>query len=144
MLLALYAFFCKISDPNFGGTYMTLFNTFYYLGFMFSNTICLKLVAILTFNKCSNDVQNLCDSQDLINVRLSQCFFFYQTSLCYLSHNKLFVAKYSNIFIIIMYEVSTETKCTEALMSRGNFILICWPHCRLGLLLPLKTSHESC
>lgn len=69
MLLTLFAFFCRLSDPRFGGTYMTLFNTFYYSGFLLSNTIVLKLVAILTYNKCSNDMRNSCSTSDFKNVR---------------------------------------------------------------------------
>lgn len=70
MLLTLFAFFCRLSDPRFGGTYMTLFNTFFYLGFLLSNTLVLKLVAFLTFRKCSNNDQNSCSTPDLKNVRL--------------------------------------------------------------------------
>lgn len=64
MTLAICAFFCKISDPRFGGTYMTLFNTFYYLGFLMSNTLVLKLMAVLTFSECSNR----CHTKDFKNV----------------------------------------------------------------------------
>lgn len=71
MLLTLYAFFCRLSDPRFGGTYMTLFNTFFYLGFIMSNTFVLKLVAVFTFRKCSNNVQNTCSTSELNNVRNS-------------------------------------------------------------------------
>ncbi|CAI6366795.1 unnamed protein product [Macrosiphum euphorbiae] len=68
MLLTLFAFFCRLSDPRFGGTYMTLFNTFFYLGFLLSNTLVLKLVAFLTFRKCSNNDQNCCTTPDLTNL----------------------------------------------------------------------------
>lgn len=57
MLLALNAFFCRLSDPRFGGTYMTLFSSFYYCGFMLSNTIVLKSVNYLSFKIFVNDVQ---------------------------------------------------------------------------------------
>jgi len=70
MLLTLFAFFCRLSDPRFGGTYMTLFNTFFYLGFLLSNTLVLKMVAFLTFSKCTNNDLNTCSTQDLKNVRL--------------------------------------------------------------------------
>ncbi|XP_022174745.1 acetyl-coenzyme A transporter 1-like [Myzus persicae] len=65
LFLTLFAFFCRLSDPRFGGTYMTLFNTFYYMGFLLSNTLVLKLVAFLTFRKCSNNDQNTCSTSDL-------------------------------------------------------------------------------
>ena len=37
------------------------------------------------------------------------------------------------------YEACPESKCTEALMARGNFILICWLHCRVILFHPSTT-----
>lgn len=57
MLLALNAFFCRLSDPRFGGTYMTLFSSFYYCGFMFSNTIVLKSVSYLSLKINFKNVQ---------------------------------------------------------------------------------------
>ncbi|CAH1724862.1 acetyl-coenzyme A transporter 1-like isoform X2 [Aphis gossypii] len=68
MLLTLFAFFCRLSDPRFGGTYMTLFNTFFYLGFLLSNTVVLKLVDFSTFRKCSTNDQNSCSTPDLKNL----------------------------------------------------------------------------
>jgi len=69
LMLTLLAFFCKISDPHFGGTYMTLYNTFYFLGWLIPNTFVLKLIDLLTFNECSNDSLNTCYTNDLKNVR---------------------------------------------------------------------------
>ena len=71
MLLALYAFFCRLSDPCFGGTYMALFNTFYFLGWLLPHTLVLKMIDFLTFSTCSNDTQNGCITSDLKNVRLT-------------------------------------------------------------------------
>jgi len=68
MLLALYAFFCRLSDPCFGGTYMALFNTFYFLGWLLPHTLVLKMIDFLTFSTCSNDTQNGCITSDLKNV----------------------------------------------------------------------------
>ncbi|VVC28218.1 Major facilitator superfamily domain,Acetyl-coenzyme A transporter 1 [Cinara cedri] len=68
MILALFAFFCRLSDPKFGGTYMTLFNTFFFLGFLLSNTFILKLVDLLTFKRCSNDPRNLCTTSESIDI----------------------------------------------------------------------------
>lgn len=70
MMLTLFAFFCQLSDPRHGGTYMTLFNTFYYLGFTLSNTLILKLVAIFTFNECSINTKNTCSTPDSKKVRI--------------------------------------------------------------------------
>lgn len=77
MLLTLFAFFCRLSDPRFGGTYMTLFNTFFYLGFIMSNTFVLKLVAVFTRSKCSNNAQNSCTSSETRNV--SNCLYLLVT-----------------------------------------------------------------
>uniref|UniRef100_A0A2H8TZP9 Acetyl-coenzyme A transporter 1 n=2 Tax=Melanaphis sacchari TaxID=742174 RepID=A0A2H8TZP9_9HEMI len=68
LLLTLVAFFCKISDPHFGGTYMTLYNTFYFSGWLISNTLIYKLIDILTFSECSNDIQNKCNTEKLKNL----------------------------------------------------------------------------
>ncbi|XP_060851932.1 acetyl-coenzyme A transporter 1-like [Rhopalosiphum padi] len=68
LMLTLLAFFCKISDPHFGGTYMTLYNTFYFLGWLIPNTFVLKLIDLLTFNECSNDSLNTCYTNDLKNL----------------------------------------------------------------------------
>ncbi|KAF0753279.1 acetyl-coenzyme A transporter 1-like, partial [Aphis craccivora] len=68
MLLALYAFFCRLSDPCFGGTYMALFNTFYFLGWLIPNTLVLQMIDFLTFSTCSNDIKNSCLTPDLKNV----------------------------------------------------------------------------
>ncbi|XP_025194139.1 acetyl-coenzyme A transporter 1-like [Melanaphis sacchari] len=68
MLVALFAFFSRISDPRFGCTYMALFNTFYFLGWFIPNTLVLKLNDFLTFSTCSNDIQNNCLTPNLKNV----------------------------------------------------------------------------
>ncbi|CAH1724859.1 unnamed protein product [Aphis gossypii] len=68
MLLALYAFFCRLSDPCFGGTYMALFNTLYFLGWLIPNTVVLQMIDFLTFSTCSNDIKNNCLTPDLKNV----------------------------------------------------------------------------
>lgn len=70
MMLALYAFICRLSDPRHGGTYMTIFNTFYYLGFVGIHSIVLKLVDFLTFSQCSSDSQNYCSTTHLKHVIL--------------------------------------------------------------------------
>lgn len=68
MLVAVFAFFSRISDPRFGGTYMTLLNTVNTLGYVGPNTLALNLVDVLTFYKCSNDAQNTCSTLDLKEV----------------------------------------------------------------------------
>lgn len=46
------AFFAKISDPNIGGTNMTLLTTIAHLGESMSTTAALWLIDILTFKRC--------------------------------------------------------------------------------------------
>lgn len=73
MSAAVSAFFSQISDPRFGGTYMTLLNTFNNLGREIPITFGLKLVGLLTFSKCSNEIQNHCETPSMSDVR----FFYY-------------------------------------------------------------------
>jgi len=68
MIIAHLSFFIKISDPRFGGTYLTLLNTARNLSWVISNTVILKMVDILTFNKCSNDDHGSCTTTDFKNV----------------------------------------------------------------------------
>jgi len=65
MLLLVYSFFCRLSDPQFGGTYMTLYNTFFYMGWLVPYTFALKMVDLLTLSQCSNDDLNICSTIDL-------------------------------------------------------------------------------
>ncbi|VVC28221.1 Major facilitator superfamily domain,Acetyl-coenzyme A transporter 1 [Cinara cedri] len=58
MYITLMAFFSRISDPRFGGTYMTLLCTVRSTGLVVPHTTVLKMVDVLTFYKCSNDFQN--------------------------------------------------------------------------------------
>lgn len=63
------AFCIKISDPRFGGTYLTLFSTVRALAWILPNTVTLKIVSILTFKKCSNtcsttDFPNICNTTE--------------------------------------------------------------------------------
>lgn len=74
MNVTLFAFFARISDPRFGGMYMTLLNTVTSIGWHIPNTLALNLVELLSFNKCSNDAQNMCFTQDSKNVRIINNF----------------------------------------------------------------------
>uniref|UniRef100_A0A2S2NMY7 Acetyl-coenzyme A transporter 1 n=1 Tax=Schizaphis graminum TaxID=13262 RepID=A0A2S2NMY7_SCHGA len=67
MLVAITAFFSRISDYRFGGTYMTLLNTVSNFGMTYSSSIGLKFIDFLTFKKCSNDFENSCSTVDLQN-----------------------------------------------------------------------------
>lgn len=70
MLVSLLAFFSRISDPRFGGTYITFLNTITNLGFSWTSTVALEIIDILTFKTCSFDPINDCSTTDQINVRL--------------------------------------------------------------------------
>ncbi|XP_025194188.1 acetyl-coenzyme A transporter 1-like isoform X2 [Melanaphis sacchari] len=67
MFVALLAFYSRISDPRFGGTYMTLLNTLSNLGFAWSTFVVLGIVNLLTFKECSFDSKNDCSTLDLQN-----------------------------------------------------------------------------
>jgi len=71
MFVAILAFFSRISDPRFGGTYMTLLNTLSNLGFVWPSTVALQLIDLLTIKKCSFDSVNDCSTLYLQNVRHS-------------------------------------------------------------------------
>lgn len=71
MIILMISFYTRISDPRFGGTYMTLLNTVRNLGWSISNTTIIMMVDILTFKKCSNNIQNSCSTEHLKNVKYS-------------------------------------------------------------------------
>ncbi|CAH1724646.1 unnamed protein product [Aphis gossypii] len=77
MFVAILAFFSRISDPRFGGTYMTLLNTLSNLGFVWPSTVALQLIDLLTTKKCSVDsVLNDCSTiflQDICKVNDGNC-----------------------------------------------------------------------
>jgi len=69
MMMTITAFFCQISDPRFGGLYMTLYNTFFFSGWLVPNTFALKMVDVLTMaDRCSTNPRNDCSTSDLRNV----------------------------------------------------------------------------
>jgi len=76
MFVALLAFYSRISDPRFGGTYMTLLNTLSNLGNAWATFTALGMVDLLTFKECSFDSRNDCSTLDLQNVSYSE--FVYQ------------------------------------------------------------------
>jgi len=71
MFVALLAFYSKISDPRFGGTYMTLLNTLSNLGGAWSSSVAIGMIDFLTFKQCSLDRKNNCSTPNLKHVRHS-------------------------------------------------------------------------
>jgi len=69
MFVAVLAFFSRISDPRFGCTYMTLLNTLANLGYMWTSTVALGMVDMLTVKECSLDSKNNCSTKGLQDVR---------------------------------------------------------------------------
>lgn len=62
------AFSAKISDPEYGATFMTLFNTLSNLGTMWPNLVALRLVDPLTITKpCLESAGSVCE-KPTINV----------------------------------------------------------------------------
>lgn len=68
MSVALAAFYCRISDTRFGGTYMTLLNTLSNIGNLWAKSAAIGLIDVLTFKECSFDSKNNCSSSNLQNV----------------------------------------------------------------------------
>lgn len=68
MLVSLLAFFSRISDPRFGGTYVTFLNTVTNLGFSWTSTVALEIIDLLTFKECSFDTVNDCSTMDQVDV----------------------------------------------------------------------------
>jgi len=71
MTVATLAFFSRISDSRFGGTYMTLLNTLSNLGGAWSSSVAIGMIDYLTFKECSLDRNNNCSTSSLKNVRNS-------------------------------------------------------------------------
>lgn len=63
------AFFSRISDSRFGGTYMTLLNTLSNIGVSWTSSVSIAMIDFLTFKECSLDAKNNCSTSDLQNVR---------------------------------------------------------------------------
>ena len=51
-MIALNAFFARVSDPRFGGVYLTLLNSVNNIGGSWPSTACLWLVEFLTIKSC--------------------------------------------------------------------------------------------
>ncbi|RZF36257.1 hypothetical protein LSTR_LSTR014274 [Laodelphax striatellus] len=64
MYVAGMAFFASVSDPLFGGTYMTLLNTLSNLGSSWPSTVALLAVDWLTSKQCSTQPANSCWEKD--------------------------------------------------------------------------------
>jgi len=72
MTVAILAFFSRISDSRFGGTYMTLLNTLSNLGSACSSSVAIGMIDFLTFKECSIDHKNNCSTSNLKKVRNSK------------------------------------------------------------------------
>jgi PAT family acetyl-CoA transporter-like MFS transporter 1 len=70
MAVATSAFFSRICDYRFGGTYMTLLNTLTNIGGAWSFSVAIAMIDLLTFKECSLDSKNNCSTSNLQNVRL--------------------------------------------------------------------------
>lgn len=81
MLVALLAFFSRISDPIIGGTYMTLLNTVANMGTAWTTTLSLSMVEWLTFKSCSSKTKNDCSAENsevkIVDDKKLYFFLFY-------------------------------------------------------------------
>jgi len=76
MAVSILAFFSRISDSRFGGTYMTLLNTLLNLGGAWLSSVAIGMVDFLTFKQCSLDHQNSCSTENLKNVSNTNIIFW--------------------------------------------------------------------
>uniref|UniRef100_A0A2S2QHE6 Acetyl-coenzyme A transporter 1 n=1 Tax=Sipha flava TaxID=143950 RepID=A0A2S2QHE6_9HEMI len=67
MAVATSAFFSRICDYRFGGTYMTLLNTLTNIGGAWSFSVAIAMIDLLTFKECSLDSKNNCSTSNLQN-----------------------------------------------------------------------------
>jgi PAT family acetyl-CoA transporter-like MFS transporter 1 len=89
MIIATLAFFSRISDSRFGGTYMTLLNTLTNIGGAWTQSVSLGLVDLLSFNECTNNVKNDCSTlslQSTCKINGGQCVdvngYYVETAMC--------------------------------------------------------------
>ncbi|XP_026811512.1 acetyl-coenzyme A transporter 1-like [Rhopalosiphum maidis] len=67
MKVSKFSLFNRISDPRFGGTYMALLCTFYYLGTFSSTSLAISMIDILTFKECPLNYNNNCSTSNQNN-----------------------------------------------------------------------------
>ena len=53
--MAALAFFSRVSDPRFGGMYLTILNTVTNIGYYWPISACLWLLDILTMKSCTDE-----------------------------------------------------------------------------------------
>jgi len=68
MYVIYLSFVSKVSDPKFGGIYMTLLSTFANISLAITKTGSLWLVDVLTFKQCTANSQNYCEASTSIKV----------------------------------------------------------------------------
>lgn len=90
MIVSTISFFARISDPRFGGTYMTLLSTVSNIGMVWSSSLGLQLLEYLTFKNCSNNQDNDCSTTNLTDVR---CRLTFKTTTCVLRVQTMYCQK---------------------------------------------------
>ncbi|XP_060877593.1 acetyl-coenzyme A transporter 1-like isoform X2 [Metopolophium dirhodum] len=73
MIVSILAFFSRISDSRFGGTYMTLLNTLSNFGGAWSSPVAIGMIDFLTFKQCSLNHKNDCSTTNLKNCICALC-----------------------------------------------------------------------
>ncbi|XP_060851373.1 acetyl-coenzyme A transporter 1-like [Rhopalosiphum padi] len=92
MIVSKLALFNRISDPRFGGTYMTLLNTFSNLGTSSSTSLAISMIDFLTFKECPLNYNNNCSTSSQNNTCItngSSCIvtvngYYVESALCIL------------------------------------------------------------
>ncbi|XP_025424845.1 acetyl-coenzyme A transporter 1-like [Sipha flava] len=81
MFVAMLSFFNRISDPRFGGTYMTLLNTLSNFGIKWTATAAFGLINFLTIKKCPPEHRNInAANEDDCDVTIDG--YYIETILC--------------------------------------------------------------
>ncbi len=84
MFVSAMAFYAKVSDPRFGGTYMTLLNTLNNLGGTWPSTVILSFVDPLTWKRCSTS----CKPDITVNIFSILCSICIQNELSWINNFK--------------------------------------------------------
>lgn len=95
MYVLYLSFLSKVSDPNYGGVYMTLLGTFANLSTAVTRTGSLWLIDVLTFKQCSNIPHNYCETSISTEVNNIKTYNYFNSKIFYIRYNYLFFSWYN-------------------------------------------------
>jgi PAT family acetyl-CoA transporter-like MFS transporter 1 len=77
MYVLYLSFLSQVSDPNYGGVYMTLLGTFANLSYAITRTGSLWLIDVLTFKQCSTIPHNYCETSISTEVNNIKTYYYF-------------------------------------------------------------------